>query len=83
MIKVYQLDNRLKRHEHQIDLKGVRDDKELVKRICKCRDEFFENMFDDITIYVENIPKKICNFKELTIVIDNHNHEVRYFSALC
>lgn len=41
----------------------------------------YDRLLDSYSVYVENIPKKICKYKEITIVIDDSG--IRYFSGLC
>lgn len=82
-MKIYQLSSDLKRKYYNIDLKGVKNDKELVKTIIKNYELFDYNMFGEYAIYVENIPKKICDYKELTIILNKDSGEIRYFSGLC
>ncbi len=84
-IKVYELDNNLKRHYTDIDFKDIKNLKDLVKQVLRYKYVFIYN--DDLlncySVYVENIPKNIHKHNELTIVIDNAKHSVRYFDTLC
>ena len=82
-MKVYQLNNKLERKYFKLDLKDIKNDKELVKAIIKNYELFDYNSFGDYAIYVEKIPKKICKFKELTIILNKDSGETRYFSGLC
>lgn len=85
-MKIYQLDNKLKRIYYNFDeIKKATDIKEVVKIISKNRDDLqvYDNRFMSYAVYVEKIPKKICKFKEITIVIDELNDNIRYFSSLC
>lgn len=84
MMKIYQL-NGGERYDFKInEVKNAKNVEELVKIICRYRHIFDYNMFfGDITIYLEDIPKRLSKYKELTIVIDLKNHNIRYFSSLC
>ena len=85
-MKIYQLDNKLKRIYYNFDeIEKATDIKEVVKIIFKNRDDLqvYDNRFMSYAVYVEKIPKKICRFKEITIVIDELNDNIRYFSSLC
>lgn len=85
-MKIYQLDNKLKRIYYNFDeIEKATDIKEVVKIISKNRDDLqvYDNRFMSYAVYVEKIPKKICRFKEITIVIDELNDNIRYFSSLC
>lgn len=85
-MKIYQLDNKLKRIYYNFDeIEKATDIKEVVKIISKNRDDLqvYDNRFMSYAVYVEKIPKKICKFKEITIVIDELNDNIRYFSSLC
>lgn len=85
-MKIYQLDNKLKRIYYNFDeIEKATDIKEVVKIISKNRDDLqvYDNRFMSYAVYVEKIPKKICRFKEITIVIDELNNNIRYFSSLC
>lgn len=85
-MKIYQLDNKLKRIYYNFDeIEKATDIKEIVKIISKNRDDLqvYDNRFMSYAVYVEKIPKKICRFKEITIVIDELNDNIRYFSSLC
>ena len=71
-MKIYQLDNKLKRIYYNFDeIEKATDIKEVVKIISKNRDDLqvYDNRFMSYEVYVEKIPKKICKFKEITIVI--------------
>lgn len=86
IMKIYQLDNKLKRIYYNFDeIEKATDIKEVVKIISKNRDDLqvYDNRFMSYAVYVEKIPKKICKFKEITIVIDELNDNIRYFSSLC
>ena len=81
-MRVYQLSNDFKRHYINVDLKGIKDLKELILKVAKIKSNLiFDSVLNCYAIYVGKIPKKLCNFKEITIVIDNNN--IRYFSGLC
>lgn len=85
-MKIYQLDNKLKRIYYNFDeIEKATDIKEVVKIISKNRDDLqvYDDRFMSYAVYVEKIPKKICRFKEITIVIDELNDNIRYFSSLC
>lgn len=85
-MKIYQLDNKLKRIYYNFDeIEKATNIKEVVKIISKNRDDLqvYDNRFMSYAVYVEKIPKKICRFKEITIVIDELNDNIRYFSSLC
>lgn len=85
-MKIYQLDNKLKRIYYNFDeIEKATDIKEVVKIISKNRDDLqvYDNRFMSYAVYVEKIPKKICRFKEITIVLDELNNNIRYFSSLC
>lgn len=85
-MKIYQLDNKLKRIYYNFDeIEKATDIKEVVKIISKNRDDLqvYDNRFMSYAVYVEKIPKKICKFKEITIVLDELNDNIRYFSSLC
>lgn len=85
-MKIYQLDNKLKRIYYNFDeIEKATDIKEIVKIISKNRDDLqvYDNRFMSYAVYVEKIPKKICKFKEITIVLDELNNNIRYFSSLC
>lgn len=85
-MKIYQLDNKLKRIYYNFDeIEKATDIKEVVKIISKNRDDLqvYDNRFMSYAVYVEKIPKKICKFKEITIVLDELNDNIRYFSGLC
>lgn len=83
-MKIYQLENE-KRYDYDIDIEDVKNEVDLVKRISKNKDKFIinYNLGNSIGIYVENIPKKICKYKELTIVIYLDTNEISYFSGMC
>lgn len=79
---IYQLSGDLKRHYINVDLSGIKSIKELILKVAKMKsDLIFDSVLNCYSIYVENIPKKLCDFKEITIIIDNNN--IRYFSGLC
>ena len=81
-MKIYQLDNELKRHNIMIFTKDIESIEELVKRIEKNKWKLmYDTLLNSCSVYVENIPKKICKYKEITIVIDDSG--IRYFSGLC
>ena len=81
-MKIYQLDNKLKRHNVDICMNDINNIEMLVKRIAKNKcNLIYDKLLDSYSIYVENIPKKICKYKEITIVIDDYG--IRYFSGLC
>lgn len=84
-MKIYQLDNNLKKIYYDFDIEGIKDIKELVKLISKKRKclRVYDKTFMSYAVYVEKIPKKVCGFKEITIVLDELNHSIRYFSSLC
>ena len=85
-MKIYQLDNKLNRIYYNFDeIEKATDIKEIVKIISKNRDDLqvYDNRFMSYAVYVEKIPKKICKFKEITIVLDELNNNIRYFSSLC
>lgn len=85
-MKIYQLDDKMKRIYYTFDeVKNAKDIKEVVKIISKNRDDLqiYDNRFMSYAVYVEKIPKKICKFKEITIVLDELNNNIRYFSSLC
>lgn len=80
-MKFYQLDNKLKRRYINIDTKKIRTLKDLIKLIYSNKDLLEYDSLNIRSCYIENIPKKICNYKDITIVIDNNS--IRYFSSLC
>ncbi len=81
-MKIYQLDSELKRHDIMIFTKDLENVEDLVKRIAKNKWKLmYDRLLDNYSVYVENIPKKICKYKEITIVIDDSG--IRYFSGLC
>lgn len=85
-MKIYQLDNKLKRIYYNFnEIEKATDIKEVVKIISKNRDDLqvYDNRFMSYAVYVEKIPKKLCKFKEITIVLDELNNNIRYFSSLC
>ena len=84
-MKIYQLDDKMKRIYYDFDITEVKTIKDLVKLISKNRDdlEVYDNRFKSYAVYVEKIPKKLCEYKEITIVLDELNGSIRYFSSLC
>lgn len=84
-MKIYQLDNNLKRINYNFDIKNAKNIEELVKLVAKNKKDLkiFDKTFKSYAIYIENIPKKICKYKEITIIIDILNNNIRYFSSLC
>lgn len=85
-MKIYQLDKNLKKIYYEFkEVENAKDIKEVVKIISKNRDDLqiYDNRFMSYAVYVEKIPKKICKFKEITIVLDELNNNIRYFSSLC
>lgn len=84
-MKIYQLDKNLKRIYYNFNITDIKDIKDLVKYISKNRDDLkiYDSRFKCYSIYIENIPKKICKYKEITLVLDELNKEIRYFSSLC
>lgn len=84
-MKIYQLDNKLNRIYYDFNVKDAKNIEEVIKIISKNRDKLlvYNNMMQGYGVYVEKIPKRICNLDEITIVIDEFNHNIRYFSSLC
>lgn len=84
-MKIYQLDSNLKRISYNFDTKNVKNIEELVKLVAKNKKDLkiFDKTFKSYAIYIESIPKKICKYKEITIIIDTLNNNIRYFSSLC
>ena len=84
-MKIYQLDDRLKRIYYDFNIKGVKTLEELVKFISKNRDalKVYDYRLNSYSVFVESIPKKISDYKELTIILDEENRSIRYFSSLC
>lgn len=85
-MKIYQLDDKMKRIYYTFDeVKNAKDIKEVVKIISKNRDDLkvYDSRFMSYAVYIEKIPKKLCEFKEITIVLDELNNNIRYFSSLC
>lgn len=81
-MKIYQLDSELKRHDIAMFTKDIESIEELVKRVAKNKWKLmYDRLLDSYSVYVENIPKKICEYKKITIVIDDSG--IRYFSGLC
>lgn len=80
-MKFYQLDNKLKKQYIKIDTKEVRTLKDLIKLIYSNKDLLKYDSLNIKSCYVENIPEKICNYKDITVIIDNNS--IRYFSSLC
>lgn len=81
-MRFYQLSGDLKRHYINVDLKGIKDLKGIILKLAKIKsDLIFDSVLNCYSIYVEKIPKKLCNFKEITIIIEGEN--IRYFSGLC
>ena len=81
-MKIYQLDSELKRHDIMIFTKDLESIEELVKRVAKNKWKLmYDRLLNSCSVYVENIPKEICKYKEITIVIDDSG--IRYFSGLC
>ena len=68
----------LKRHYINVDLKGIKDLKGAILKVAKIKSDL---IFDKVLNCQENIPKKLCDFKEITIIIEGEN--IRYFSGLC
>ena len=81
-MKIYQIDSELKRHDKEKFTKDINNVETLVKRIAKDKYKLiYDKSLNCYSIYVENIPKKICEYKEITIIIDNSG--IRYFSDSC
>lgn len=80
-MRFYQLSGDLKRHYINVDLKGIKDLKSVILKVAKIKsDLIFDSVLNCYSIYVENIPKKMCDFKEITIIIEGEN--IRYFNGL-
>ena len=81
--KVFDYLNKMKAGwNDQDNLNYIESIEELVKRIAKNKWKLmYDRLLDSYSVYVENIPKKICKYKEITIVIDDSG--IRYFSGLC
>ena len=67
-MKIYQLDSELKRHDIMIFTKDIESIEELVKRVAKNKWKLmYDRLLNSCSVYVENIPKKICKYKSYKI----------------